>query len=87
MQEGMGPIYDRTQEHLGTSDTGIIRVRRRLIRAACALKDRGATGPGALEPDKYKVRSCAAILGRNESWVEATQEQRVARAGVNHDAP
>ena len=29
--ESMGPIYDRTQEHLGTTDAMVIRVRRRLI--------------------------------------------------------
>jgi hypothetical protein len=28
-----GPIYDRRQEHLGTSDAMVIRVRRRLIAA------------------------------------------------------
>jgi phthalate 4,5-dioxygenase oxygenase subunit len=31
MQESMGPIYDRTKEHLGTSDIAIIRLRRLLL--------------------------------------------------------
>ena len=31
--EGMGPIQDRTEEHLGSTDTGIIRYRR-LLQAA-----------------------------------------------------
>jgi phthalate 4,5-dioxygenase len=31
VQESMGPIVDRTREHLGTSDVAIIRLRRRLI--------------------------------------------------------
>jgi len=30
--ESMGPIYDRTQEHLGTSDAMVIRTRRRACR-------------------------------------------------------
>jgi phthalate 4,5-dioxygenase oxygenase subunit len=32
-QESMGPITDRTQEHLGTSDIAIIRMRRRMLEA------------------------------------------------------
>jgi phthalate 4,5-dioxygenase oxygenase subunit len=32
-QESMGPIVDRTQEHLGTSDVAIIRMRRRMLEA------------------------------------------------------
>ena len=32
--ESMGDIYDRGQEHLGTSDRAIIRMRRLLIKAA-----------------------------------------------------
>src|SRR5579864_5450631 len=32
-----GPIYDRSNEHLGTSDVCIIQIRRRLINAANAL--------------------------------------------------
>jgi phthalate 4,5-dioxygenase oxygenase subunit len=33
VQEGMGPIYDRSREHLGASDAGIIATRRHLLRA------------------------------------------------------
>src|SRR5881296_1992293 len=42
MTETMGPIYDRTQEHLGTTDAMVIFVRRRLLEAARALRDEGA---------------------------------------------
>src|SRR5690606_26195667 len=31
--ESMGPIYTRPREHLGTTDTMIIRTRRRLLNA------------------------------------------------------
>jgi phthalate 4,5-dioxygenase oxygenase subunit len=33
LQESMGPIVDRTQEHLGTSDIAIIRMRKRMLEA------------------------------------------------------
>jgi phthalate 4,5-dioxygenase len=32
-QESMGPVVDRTREHLGTSDIAIIRMRRRMLEA------------------------------------------------------
>jgi hypothetical protein len=83
MQEGMGPIYDRTKEHLGTSDLGIIRVRQRLLEAARTLCDRGMPPPGALEPALYRVRGAAALLPRSASWVEATKEHRMVIPGVN----
>ncbi|HTE83161.1 MAG TPA: Rieske 2Fe-2S domain-containing protein, partial [Dehalococcoidia bacterium] len=49
-QESMGRIYDRSQEHLGMSDSGIIRARRRLMLAAKALREQGATPPGVESP-------------------------------------
>ena len=48
--ESMGPIYDRTQEHLGTSDAMVIRTRRRVIDAAKALRDT-AVPPGRRQPE------------------------------------
>ena len=41
MTETMGPIYDRTQEHLGTTDAMVIFMRRRLLDAARALREQG----------------------------------------------
>ena len=37
--EGMGPIQDRTQEHLGRSDVVIIRYRKMLRKAIAAIAD------------------------------------------------
>ena len=47
--ESMGPIYDRTQEHLGSTDLAIIRMRHILLSAAKGLaegKEPPAVGPG-----------------------------------------
>jgi hypothetical protein len=85
-QESMGPIYDRTSEHLGTSDTGIIRARRRLINAARALRERGVTPPGAEQPEVYSLRSASVVLPRAANWVEASAEFRESRPGVNFAA-
>jgi phthalate 4,5-dioxygenase len=78
----MGPIYDRTQEHLGTSDTGIIRARRRLIGAAKAFAETGAIPPGVLNPEFYRVRSGETLLPVGANWVEETKEYR--KAFVEH---
>ena len=82
LQESMGPVYDRTREHLGVSDTGIIQVRRRWLQAARELRQRGVTPPGALQPETYHVRAAAVILPREAVWVEAAAENLSAREGV-----
>jgi phenylpropionate dioxygenase-like ring-hydroxylating dioxygenase large terminal subunit len=80
--ESMGPIYDRSQEHLGSSDAMVIRVRRRLIASARALAERGATPPGVDRPEAYRQRSGGVVLDADADWVEATKDLR--RAYVTH---
>ena len=74
----MGPIYDRSHEHLGTTDALIIRTRRRVIAAAKALRDHGIVPAGVDEPDIYAQRSGGVILPRSVDWWEATQDLRRA---------
>jgi len=76
--ESMGPIYDRTQEHLGSSDAMVIRVRRRLIAAARALAEGGTVPPGVDQPGVYRQRSGGVILDEDADWVEATKHLRQA---------
>jgi phthalate 4,5-dioxygenase len=76
--ESMGPIYDRTQEHLGSSDAMVIRVRRRLIAAARALEREGTVPPGVDGPDVYRQRSGGIILDEDADWIEATAPLRQA---------
>jgi phenylpropionate dioxygenase-like ring-hydroxylating dioxygenase large terminal subunit len=76
MTETMGPIYDRSHEHLGTTDQMIIRTRRALINAAKALRDRGVTPPGVDTPQVYHQRSGQVILPRNVDWWEETRALR-----------
>ena len=76
--ESMGPVCDRTNEHLGTSDAMVIRTRRALLRAAHALRDHGATPPGVDDPDAYLTRSGGVILPNGVDWLEATKYLREA---------
>jgi nitrite reductase/ring-hydroxylating ferredoxin subunit len=78
--ESMGPIYDRTHEHLGSSDAMVIRARRRTIHAAQALRDRGEVPPGVDDPKVYRYRSGGVILPRDANWLEATRELQQAFA-------
>jgi phenylpropionate dioxygenase-like ring-hydroxylating dioxygenase large terminal subunit len=79
--ESMGTVYRRWQEHLGVSDAMIIRMRRRLLRAAHAL-EQGITPPGVDSPEVYRQRSGGVVLPRSADWLEATTELR--RAFTQH---
>jgi phenylpropionate dioxygenase-like ring-hydroxylating dioxygenase large terminal subunit len=74
----MGTIYDRTHEHLGTTDALIIRTRRRMIAAAKALRDEGIIPPGVDNPEIYRQRSGGVILPRSADWWEASEDLRRA---------
>src|SRR5579883_688599 len=74
VQEGMGPTYDRSQEHLGASDAGVIAARRHLLRA---LRD-----PALIlgtDPSTHHVRAVDMNLPRDVDFVAGTAERmRVA---------
>ena len=74
--ESMGPVCDRTNEHLGTSDAMVIRTRRALLRAARALRDHGTTPPGVDDPNAYLTRSGGVILPDGADWLAATAPLR-----------
>ncbi|HTE87180.1 MAG TPA: Rieske 2Fe-2S domain-containing protein [Dehalococcoidia bacterium] len=80
--ESMGPICDRTREHLGTTDAMIIQVRKRLVSAAKALREQGVAPPGVDEPEYYAVRSASVLLPSSADWVEATKETVKAFSGI-----
>ncbi|HEX5368768.1 MAG TPA: Rieske 2Fe-2S domain-containing protein [Dehalococcoidia bacterium] len=74
--ESMGSIYDRTHEHLGTTDVLIIRTRRKLIATARALAEEGILPPGVDEPELYHMRSGEFLLPRSADWWDALKTER-----------
>jgi len=76
--ETMGPIYDRTQERLGSTDAMIIRTRRRLMSAATALRERGVVPPGVDQATAYRLRSGGVVLPTDADWTEATRSLQTA---------
>ena len=66
--ESMGTVYDRSHEHLGTTDGAIIRMRRVLIDAARALAN-GTEPPTAETSLPFeKVLSAERIILPTEDW-------------------
>jgi phthalate 4,5-dioxygenase len=82
-QESMGAITDRTREHLGSSDVGIISARRFLINAAIAHRDQGAPAPGAMNPEAFALRPAAVLVSRRKSVWEVASTVTAVRPGTN----
>jgi phthalate 4,5-dioxygenase oxygenase subunit len=66
--ESMGPVYDRSHEHLGTTDRAVIRMRRQLLKAAQDLAN-GIEPPAIDHTLPYRsIRSAEKILAPGEDW-------------------
>jgi phenylpropionate dioxygenase-like ring-hydroxylating dioxygenase large terminal subunit len=80
--ETMGPIFDRSSEHLGTTDAMIIQVRKRLMDTARALRESGVTPDGVDAPDIYAVRSASLVLPKAVDWITGSAEAVRAFSGT-----
>ncbi len=80
VQESMGPIVDRSIEHLGTTDAAIIAARRLYIKAAIALAEEGVEPPGVREQRDYDlIRSEAYVQPAAAAWrAERPLDERFA---------
>jgi phthalate 4,5-dioxygenase len=66
LQESMGPIVDRSKEHLGPADKAIIQARR-LLREAVRTVAAGGV-PAGVAPTYYTLRAAEAVLPREVDW-------------------
>jgi hypothetical protein len=71
IQESMGPISDRSLEHLLPSDAAIVKIRKLLLQT---LKDHadGKPLPG-MKPESYRVRSARVELPKGTPIAEAAE--------------
>ncbi len=69
IQETMGAIFDRTKEHLGTSDTAIIALRRMYLESVREILEGGEPFVPR-DPTSFRVRSVSTLLDRNVSYDE-----------------
>ena len=81
--QGEGPIQDRTTEHLGQTDKGIIAARRMLLRAIREVQE-GQDPPGVFRDERTGVGAdlvarSDALLPRSadwrDYWKKATEEE------------
>jgi phthalate 4,5-dioxygenase len=66
--ETMGPVYDRTKEHLGTTDLAVVRFHSLLLRAAQDLADGKEPPAVAADLDYRGIRAAEKILADGEDW-------------------
>jgi hypothetical protein len=77
--ESMGDIYDRSREHLGTSDLMVIRLRRLLLKWARELQEHGTPPLGVDDPEAYVARSGGIVLPNGINGVEVTYDLQTGR--------
>jgi phthalate 4,5-dioxygenase oxygenase subunit len=90
VQESMGPITDRTKEHLGSSDMAVIAWRKLILRL-CKELQAGDEPAAALDNAAFNIRSASIVLPREADWLTdalaltagLTEEER---AGLGRDA-
>jgi hypothetical protein len=68
IQETMGAIVDRSQEHLGPADRAIIVARQLLLRAIQTHQAGGT--PAGLEDSYYTLRATESVLPKDVDWKE-----------------
>ena len=82
VQESMGPIVDRTLEHLGSTDKAVIMARRLILNAVKSVQD-GSNPPG-WDGTYYAIRAVEKILPSGADWRIALRNEIY---GYSADAP
>lgn len=81
-QSGVAKIYDRSQEHLGVSDTGVATTRRLLLEQVQAYAEGAACPVRRDDPSLWMVRAVSLRLPAGTPWHEAGAEPMKARLGA-----
>ena len=73
----MGPIEDRTREHLGSTDKAIIELRYILLDAIRDFQ-KGIEPPG-VDPNTYRrIRAADLVIPKDVRWQEGAKEHLTA---------
>ena len=73
VQEGMGPIVDRSKEHLGPADKAIIVMRRQLFDAVRTVEDGG--DPAGTGDSYYRVAAVDRVISASSDFREALRDE------------
>lgn len=74
----MGPIVDRSQEHLGSTDAAIIAMRRKLFHAVRDLQE-GCAPYAAYHCEVYGVRQADVVLQKGVPFDDGAKEVTTAK--------
>ena len=74
IQNSQGKIVDRSLEHLGPTDVGIIEFRKLMLRLAKALK-KGQMPSSSISPEKYAVQ-CGGMVAHKDISLENAMLKR-----------
>jgi phenylpropionate dioxygenase-like ring-hydroxylating dioxygenase large terminal subunit len=74
-QVTMGPIANRTKEHLGVTDIAIIQSRRMMLAAAIALRE-GTEPSEPLAPEFYSIVGVQFVEDKDVTFEECIERQR-----------
>ena len=79
VQSSMGPILDRSEEHLSSSDVAVATARRMLLDAVSGA-EAGTLPPGsALAPEVARLpNALEVIVAEGERWEDAALDQVTA---------
>jgi len=81
IQETMGSIFDRTLEHLGTTDTAIIQLRRLYLDGARQILEGGEPFVPS-DPAVYRKRSVSALLDGTLNFEESVKYFETRQPGA-----
>ena len=70
VQESMGPIVDRSKEHLGSCDLVILRARSMLLRAVEKYRETGELSFAGPDVEFNKIRAISFAYPQGEDWKE-----------------
>ncbi|MGI9614058.1 MAG: Rieske 2Fe-2S domain-containing protein [Acidimicrobiales bacterium] len=78
------PLYDRTQEHLGSTDAFVIAVRAQLIDAAKQHRDTGQVPANVHDVSWDRVRAASVLLDADIDW---RAHSKLARSADSDQPP
>ena len=73
VQESMGPVVDRSHEHLGPADKAIIVMRRQLFDAVRTAEDGG--DPAGTDDSYYRVAAVDRVIPASSDFREALRDE------------
>ena len=84
VEDQWGPRADRSLEHLVRSDEPLMRVRRRLLKAARELQE-GQEPAGPFNPESFSVHTARTSMSGDTPDVEAMERIKELTHGPNSE--